>query len=205
MISLPDAAHHRNVDKIVIAANSDAVKVAMICPPTIYGTGSGEINTRSLQVPNLTRGSLEKGYGLIAGPGLTEWDNVHIDDLGDFYVRLFNATQDPELRSNPEIFGPKAYFFAENGSHKWSDVARSIVDEAVKQGYLARPETKSVGEKEMDSLNLVTAVSWGRNSKGVASRARKYVGWNPKGKTIWEEIPPLIPKEGKLLGITPKP
>jgi hypothetical protein len=37
--TLPDEAFHRNVDKIVLEAgtkNSDSVKTALVCPPTIY-------------------------------------------------------------------------------------------------------------------------------------------------------------------------
>jgi hypothetical protein len=40
LMTLPDEAFHRNVDKIVIAtgvSNSDAVKTIIVCPPTIYG------------------------------------------------------------------------------------------------------------------------------------------------------------------------
>src|SRR4051794_28163561 len=46
IVTLPDEAHHRNVDKIVQSAISDAVKVAILCPPTIYGKGLGPVNTR---------------------------------------------------------------------------------------------------------------------------------------------------------------
>lgn len=40
LTGLPDEALHRNVDKVVIAAAdkfADSVKVAIVCPPTIYG------------------------------------------------------------------------------------------------------------------------------------------------------------------------
>jgi len=40
LITLPDSAFHRDVDKIVLEAgenNSDSVKTAIICPPSIYG------------------------------------------------------------------------------------------------------------------------------------------------------------------------
>lgn len=40
LVNLPDHAFHRNVDKIVLetaSKYSDVVKVALVCPPTIYG------------------------------------------------------------------------------------------------------------------------------------------------------------------------
>ena len=49
--SLPDAAPHRNVDKIVLAAGTEKgarVKTAIVCPPTIYGPGCGPDNQRSI-------------------------------------------------------------------------------------------------------------------------------------------------------------
>lgn len=45
LISLPDSAAHRNVDKIVLAAstaNPERIKTAIVCPPIIYGTVSRE-------------------------------------------------------------------------------------------------------------------------------------------------------------------
>ena len=42
LITLPDGAAHRHVDKIVLAAskaNPDKIKTAIVCPPTIYGRG----------------------------------------------------------------------------------------------------------------------------------------------------------------------
>jgi nucleoside-diphosphate-sugar epimerase len=185
LVTLPDGAHHRNVDKIVQTAISDAVKVAILCPPTIYGTGSGAVNTRSLQVPDMVAGTLDKGFAPIVSPGLTEWDNVHVQDLGELFLKLVEATQDPSLRDNPEIFGLNGYFFAEGGTHRWSDVARWIAEEASKQGYLPEPMTKFVTQK-------------------VGQRASKYLGWKPKGPSLKEEIPNLVAQEANARGFTPK-
>lgn len=203
LVTLPDGADHRNVDKIVQNAISDAVKLAIVCPPTIYGTGSGAVNTRSIQVPDMVQGTLEKGFAPIVGAGLTEWDNVHIDDLGDLFVRLVDATQDSSKNTNPEIFGLHGYFFAENGTHKWSDVAKWIAEEASKQGYLPEPVTKSVNQKEVELMDGVATPSYGLNSKGVAERANKYLGWTAKGASLKEEIAPLITSEAKRLGVSP--
>jgi hypothetical protein len=40
LVTLPDTAFHRNVDKVVIETglnHGDAVKTVIVCPPTIYG------------------------------------------------------------------------------------------------------------------------------------------------------------------------
>lgn len=53
VISLPDEAIHRNIDKIVLAASANsaggAVRTAIVGPPCISGAGRGPVNTRSIQ------------------------------------------------------------------------------------------------------------------------------------------------------------
>lgn len=52
VISLPDEAIHRNIDKIVLAAGANsggAVRTAIVGPPCISGAGRGPVNTRSIQ------------------------------------------------------------------------------------------------------------------------------------------------------------
>ena len=204
LISLPDDAHHRIIDKIVQATSSDAVRLLIVCPPTIYGTGHGPVNTRSIQVPDLAKATLEKGFAPIVGEGKTEWDNVHIDDLANLFLRFVHATQDPSKNQNPEIFGLHGYFFAENGYHKWSDVSKWVAEEASRQGYLPEPLTKSVSQKEVNLTDAVAAPSYGANSKGVAQRAKKYLGWEPKGVPLKETIEEVVSREAKALGLTPK-
>ncbi|KAI0847101.1 NAD(P)-binding protein [Daldinia vernicosa] len=190
ILSIPDSALHRDVDKIVLAANdSPAVQTLIVGPPTIYGQGRGPVNQRSIQVPLLIDYTLQNGYAPIHPPGLTEWNNLHIYDVSDFFVQAVEAAQDPSKTSNPEIFGPRGYFFLENGVHKWSDVARWVADEAAKQGLIPEPATKEVDFP-----------FFGANSKAVAARARKYLGWAPKGPTLKDDIPHSVALEAKRLG-----
>jgi hypothetical protein len=67
---LPDAAFHRNVDKIALGASSGATKTAIVCPPTIYGPGRGPGNKTSRQVYHLARVTLEKGQAPLIGKGV---------------------------------------------------------------------------------------------------------------------------------------
>jgi nucleoside-diphosphate-sugar epimerase len=203
LINLPDEALHRNVDKIVLAANSAAVKTAVISPPTIYGVGKGPVNTRSIQVPDLVRFTLEKGFAPILGPGKAEWDNVHVHDLGEFLVSISEATQDPALNSNPEILGPKGYFIIENGTHTWANIATLVAEQACKQGFLPAPLTKTTTMKEAVEAGGVANNSWGLNSKGVTSRAKKFLGWKPTGRRMEEEVPDLVASEAKKMNLEP--
>jgi hypothetical protein len=202
LLNLPDTAIHRGVDKIVQAANSDSVKTLIIAPPTIHGTGTGPVNTRSVQVPNLALATFQLGYAPIVGAGKTEWDNVHIDDLADLFLRFVDATQDPSKRANPEIFGLNGYFLARQGTHKWSDVAAWIAEEASRRGYLPGAVTKSVPFETVVATELLAAGSWGTNSKGESERAKKYLGWEPKAAALKETIVELVEVEARALGLS---
>ncbi|OHW93262.1 nucleoside-diphosphate-sugar epimerase [Colletotrichum incanum] len=203
ILNFPDEAIHRNVDKIVLAANSPAVRVAIVSPPTIYGCGRGPTNQRSIQTPELAQATLEKGFAPIIAPGKTEWDNVHVHDLSQLFVTLVAATQDGSKNADAEVFGPRAYYFVESGTHTWREVAKWIAEEAHKQGYLPAPLTKEVTMKEALQSDGVSQKTWGLNSKSKAERARKYFGWEGKGKSLHEHIPELVSLEAKRLDLQP--
>lgn len=202
--NLPDDAFHRNVDKIVQASNTDAVRTAIVCPPTIYGSGRGAVNTRSMQVPNLAKAALEKGFVPIVGAGKTEWDHVHVDDLGEMMSQLAGASQDSSKRDDREIFGPNGYFFVENGTHKWGEVAKWVAAEASRQGYLPEALTKTVSRTEVDNTSLAGAPTWSINSKGKAQRAKERLGWKATGVSLRDTIGEIVKVEAKALGLTPK-
>ncbi|TXC04536.1 hypothetical protein FocTR4_00000173, partial [Fusarium oxysporum f. sp. cubense] len=201
--SLPDTAFHRDVDKIVLdeaAKDPSAVKVAIVCPPTIYGTGRGPANQRSRQIPGLTETTLEKGFGPIIGAGETEWDNVHVHDLSNLILLLSERAASSEKQSDEqEIWGPKGYFFAENGKHKWSQISALIAKEAKKQGVIDSDETKVLDVDEAQKKLGFQALSWGLNSRGEAKRARKFLGWKPVGESLEQWIPESVQIEAKRL------
>jgi hypothetical protein len=37
LVNLPEDAFHKNVDTVVLSSGNEAVKTAILCPPTIYG------------------------------------------------------------------------------------------------------------------------------------------------------------------------
>lgn len=204
LFNLPDHAAHRNVDSMVQNAMSSSVRVAIVCPPTIYDNGSGPINSRSKQVPDLVRCTLNSGFAPIVGKGLTEWDHINIHDLAELYVKLVEAVNDPNKNSNPDIFGKRAYYLAESGSHVWSDVSTWIAEECQHQGYLVETATKNLSLEEASKLKPAIRTSFAHNSKGIATRARRFLGWQPVGRTLKDTIPGLVAQEAALLGLEPK-
>ncbi|KAI1503197.1 hypothetical protein F5X99DRAFT_376153 [Biscogniauxia marginata] len=194
IVNLPgDATPHWEVDSAVLAANGSGsgTRTMVVAPPTIYGTGRGPANRRSLQVPRLARLTLERGFAPVQAPGLAEWDHVHVRDLAALLVLAVEAALDPAraAAADPEVFGPRAYFFAESGTHRWSDVARWVAEDARAQGLVPGAETREVSDPHV-----------GFNSKGVAARARKYLGWEPKEEAFREGVAEAVAFEAKRLG-----
>lgn len=201
LTGLPDEAFHREIDKIVLAASSDSVRTAIICPPTIYGAGRGPGNKRSRQVYHLAQITLKNGQAPQVGRGLTEWDNVHVTDLSDLFVLLVDAAVKNAPELDEQLWGKNGYFLAENGHHVWGDLSKLIGEDAFKKGYIKIKETKPMSSEEASKAAGFEALSWGMNSKGYAKRARKYLGWNPEGKSIEDEVPSIVDGEAELLGL----
>jgi nucleoside-diphosphate-sugar epimerase len=201
LTNLPDDAFHRDVDKVVLGASSDVVKTAIICPPTIYGAGRGPGNKRSRQVYNLVEVTLKKGQAPQLGRGLTEWDNVHVHDLADLFVLVAEAAVANRPDVDNKLWGEEGYFLAENGHHVWGEISKLVGETAFEKGYIKTKEVKAMSVDEAKEFAGFEALSWGLNSKGFAKRARKYLGWSPKGASLQEEIPNIIENEAQRLGI----
>jgi hypothetical protein len=144
ILTLPDQALHRDVDKIVLSANDNSsIKTAIVAPPTIYGFGRGPVNNISQQIPSLTRFVLRHGYAPIVGQngGEAEWDHVHVRDVSELLVGLVRYAAGmggggAAAADSPEVFGGRAYYFCESGTHVWGKVAVEIAGEAVRRGFL---------------------------------------------------------------------
>ncbi|CAK7200824.1 hypothetical protein SEUCBS139899_003523 [Sporothrix eucalyptigena] len=216
---LPDDAPHRDVDIVVqsaAAAHPDILRTAIVGPPTIYGHGRGPGNQRSVQVPNLAKYLLKKGYApIVEGGGETIWDNVHVHDVSSLLVRLVEAGLDPAKRDNVGgnqapggIFGTHAYYFPIASTHKWSDVAKQLADSAVKQGILPSATTKVEPYSVITSKDAPGSPgsnqTWTANSHGEPVRGGKLLGWKPTGPSLEATIPGDLADEAKYLGISAK-
>lgn len=92
--SREDFQLHRNVDKIILAAaaeHGDRLKTAIMCPPDIYGPGSGPGKTQSIYFPLYFAQAKKLGHAFFAGEGMNTRSWVHIDDLMTVYQRLVEA------------------------------------------------------------------------------------------------------------------
>lgn len=219
LVNLPDHAFHRNVDKLVLDAagkHAEVLKVALVCPPTIYGEytreatvissslltisigrGRGPCSQRGRQVYELANVTLRLQKGPIIGAGQAIWNNVHIHDLSKVYALLVDAAV--AGRADNGLWGPKAYYLTENGEHQWGDLAKSTADAAAKLGLMSEAKAEPIDLDSAKQYAGFESLSWGMNSRGQALRARKILGWNPSCPSLLEELPQIVQSEWQRL------
>ena len=213
LTNMRDGAPHRHVDKLILEAGitqSDKIKTAIVCPPTIYGPGRGPGNQVSQQIPSLAVATLQNGRGFQVGAGKAFWNSVHVHDLSDVYLKLVEAAA---AGGGKATWGAEGYYLAENAEFVWGDIGLKVGAYARDKGYIESDEIVSLKPEEvMEAFEKGKApwewkipgmsyFSWGLNSRGSAVRARKVLGWVPKGKSVDEEIPGCVEVEARRLGI----
>jgi nucleoside-diphosphate-sugar epimerase len=197
--SFPIDGHpHRDVDVIVLAAPSN-VNTAIVCPPCIYGTGTGSGNTKSIQVPLLINRFLKRKRGFTVQRGKSEWNNVHVCDLAEVYLKLTEAAV--AGGKNAE-WNDKGYYFAENGRHTWEDLSKEIAQKCKDMKLLPTDEIDYLDNKDILELHPFGHVAWGTNSIGKAERARKLLGWTPGRESLSDTLVESIKVEAKALGLS---
>ncbi|KAI9337675.1 hypothetical protein DFJ73DRAFT_628822 [Zopfochytrium polystomum] len=179
---LPDSMPHRDVDLVVSGRfPQDRVKTVIVIPPLVYGCSSGPFKKMSSQIPGLVRSALRNRRAEYLGLGVSQWSNVHVEDLADFFVLLTRKIiADPE--SVPS--GRDGYYFAESGHpHSWAELshaiartahARGLVDQPVAVAIPAAAAGEALGNSRPLGLRYVSS-----NAVCTASRARAW-GWIPK-------------------------
>ncbi|CAI7593783.1 unnamed protein product [Penicillium manginii] len=200
LLNLPDYAFHRNVDQLVLEAgakHADVLKLALVCPPTIYGKGRGPVSQRGRQVYELAKVTLQLKKGPIIGAGQSIWNNVHVHDLSDIYASLVDAAV--AGRTDPGLWGADVYYLTENGEHVWGDLAQSTAEVAAKLGYIPEGKAEPIDLESAKEYAGFESVSWGLNSRGRARRAREVLGWKPSRPSLLAELPKIVRSEWERL------
>jgi nucleoside-diphosphate-sugar epimerase len=201
LLNLPDDSLHRNVDKIIIEAGRrapDSVKVAIVCPPTIYGPGRGPGNQKSVQAYWLAAAVLKRKKGFLVGEGKNVWHQIHVQDLSDLYRRLGDAAA---AGGGKATWNDKGYYLAENGPFVWGDIQRAIAKAAYEKKLIPSPDVESVSDDEVKKLNEFGLYAWGSSSRGWSYRGKKLLGWSPNKPSLLELIPSIVDIEAKAQGL----
>ncbi|KAI0737090.1 NAD-P-binding protein [Daedaleopsis nitida] len=174
MKAIPDTAFHRNVDLLVMDADTQGyARSHIILPSTVYGIASnalvdaGVSNPYSMQVPQLVRASLDRKWAGVVGKGKAFWPDVHIDDVADLYIVLFDS-----IVNNPDQTGHgwEGFYFGENGEHTWYQLSKAVGEALVSLGITTEAESTTFTVEELVKY-------WGSEhwvDRGTA------IGWKPR-------------------------
>jgi len=196
---LADTQIHRDVDLFIInsADANPLLKSVIVLPPLIYGIGTGPFNRTSIQLPILLQAALKRNKAEVIGPGEATWNNVHIADLSDAYIIIFDQLlaaygpdAKPDAQPSPYLTtGRQGYYFAENGAHSWRQLSEKVGEVLYKKGVIKSPEVTSFPDDEVES-SLWGKASWmaiGSQSNSKAERVRK-LGWKPHQPSLFDSV-----------------
>lgn len=69
---------------------------------------------------------------------------------------------------------------------------------------MAEPKVEAVTVEDLTKDGKLVRSTYALNSKSFASRARKYLGWEPTRGGLKEGIPEAVSSEAERLGIKPQ-
>ncbi|KAL4863614.1 hypothetical protein BDV12DRAFT_177307 [Aspergillus spectabilis] len=187
-------AKTRVVDEFIL--NLSGPRTALIFPPIIYGQGRGPVNQRSVQIPELARVAIETGTAVQVGKGESIWSNVNITDVSDLFVRLVDKAVRGETKN---MWNKDGVYFAGNSRLQFKTISEQVAEATKKLGLIESSAVKQLHHEEADKLTGHAAVLWGTNAQQNSQRARQLLGWEPKGKSLEEEIPETVRVEAVRL------
>ncbi|KAG9044688.1 hypothetical protein FS837_007703 [Tulasnella sp. UAMH 9824] len=179
---------HRNVDLAIFEAGErDLIDAYIIAPTTVYGKGRGPVRHLSVQVNGLIRTAVKYGQVLQVGPGTNIWSNVHIDDLVDLYVLIFNlAISSRQSRAKVDPY--ERFFWGSSArTHLWGEVTRVLANILYAKGIVKKEGVRSVSLEDEDFGEDFGLVTTSHNSQVVANRGFA-LGWKPHRPTLEETL-----------------
>jgi nucleoside-diphosphate-sugar epimerase len=169
---LPEKIQRVAVHRSVLAAAAQGVRSVVLCPCLIYGQGRGA-NPDSIQVPNLIRQAVKSGIPRYIGAGENVWSTVHIDDVADAYLLALEKAR------------AGSFYFIEHGEASLKSIVESVA-------------RLLGGKRAAESWDIDAAIaewgpqsawfSLGGNSRISADKARRMLGWTPRGADLFHEI-----------------
>ena len=168
---IPERLLRVAVDRAVLMGAQQNIRSAVIRPSLIYGRGHG-LNPNSVQLPRLIALAKKHGAARHVGRGLNVWSHVHIDDLVDLYLLALDDAPAGSL------------FYAENGEASWKAMASAV---GRLLGFGSETQAWPI-EEAIREWGPSAITSYGSNSRVRALKARKMLGWAPKGPPVLDDI-----------------
>lgn len=173
--AIPITQLHRDVDTYIFE-NSQNFDSIIVAPPTIHGIGTGPFKRISQQIPKLISTYIKYGKAATLGKGLNVWNNVHVEDLGDFFALLLQKA----LEGKASV-GKEGFYFCESGEHQLKDVVAKVGEVLYKRKLISQAEPVQWTTEEVNEhLGQYGWLAIASNSRCKSDRARA-LGWKPTG------------------------
>ncbi|KAJ5783208.1 hypothetical protein N7457_004982 [Penicillium paradoxum] len=195
LTSLPDHAPHRSVDKVVLAANPFKVRTAIIAPAVVYGQGRGPDKRKSAP---LFEAFLRQKRVVTVGKGENIWHNIHVQDLSKLYLLLAEAATNGGGKAT---WNEQGYYLAENGYYINREMLSLAARILYKKGLVQSPSVDSITPDESDGISPWLKVMIGVDSRGIALRGRKLLGWKPTMPSYEDELENSLDIDIRDLGL----
>ncbi|KAF2731996.1 NAD(P)-binding protein [Polyplosphaeria fusca] len=190
--SLPANALHRNTEVILnqtVAEHGDKIKIAIMCPPDIYGKGRGLVKTWSAYVPMFVKEVRGLGAVFWYGEGENTRSWVHIEDLMSLYLNVVEAAA---AGGGGAEWNDKGYYFASTQEHTQRSVAEASAPVLKRLGVMEKSEHVQVGNEQLAAM--VSYARWpglarylfASNSRTVPDRAKRLFGYEGKAPSLLE-------------------
>jgi len=194
IISLPDDRLHRPVDRYVQEEGEKGkVKTTIICPPDVFGLGTGPGKKQSFLVPLYIGDIVKKDFAFYVGSGMNRRSWVWIHDLVDQYVKVVEDVVDNGGKNM--TWGREGLYFSSSPECLIAqrDLAVAVGKILHTRGILKRAEPGELSVQEMLDLTGGTRMAlymYGSNSRGKADRAKIQLGYTPKGgvQEFWASL-----------------
>jgi hypothetical protein len=189
--ALPNDALHRNTEKILhktIKEKPDRIKIAIMCPPDIFGKGKGPGKTDTVFFSlfwDVVKNLDGRTFYHKEGTNTRSW--VHIDDLMRLYVRVVEAAASGFGQEIEQYFGPNGYHFAATQEYSQMEVAVESGRICKRHGLIQDEQPVQTSLEEMDGMQLhpaypqVARYLFASNSRTRADRAKRL--WQYEGKS----------------------
>jgi len=178
--------------------------VAIVSPTFVYGLGPSSIHPFPLILPELLKTIRTLGSGFSISSGNNIHSYIHVVDCARIYLLLLShALNQVEAGNETQIWGPEAYYFAEQEELSFREFMESLLPVLQKHGQLVGSEIKEINVNAVaeatgaakglpvpDSWALLIAISMGANMRVRSSRARA-LGWKPQEAGVaqtWDEV-----------------
>ncbi|RAH86615.1 NAD(P)-binding protein [Aspergillus japonicus CBS 114.51] len=195
LTSLPDEAPHRRVDKVVLAADPARVRTAIVAPAVIYGQGRGPVKTKSAP---LFEAFLRHRRVVTVGKGDNIWHNIHVQDLSQLYLRLGEAAASG---GGNATWNHQGYYLVENGFYINREMLALAARILYAKGLVASPTVEAVTPEESENILPWLKVMVGVDSRGIALRGRKLLGWQPTMPSFEDELEKSLVIDARDLGL----